>query len=44
MDDLVGTPIYIAPEVIDRNYGKECDVWSLGVIMFSLLSHRTPYA
>ena len=30
----VGTPDYIAPEILQRSgYGKEVDWWSLGVIM-----------
>lgn len=43
MHAVVGTPYYLAPEVCLGKYGKECDVWSLGVTMFFLLSGKQPF-
>ena len=40
---LVGSPYYIAPEVIDRNYNEKCDLWSCGVLMYILLSTKVPF-
>lgn len=43
LNSKVGTPLYVAPEVLKGNYSFECDIWSLGVIMFMLLSGDPPF-
>ncbi|KAJ3098775.1 Cell cycle serine/threonine-protein kinase cdc5/MSD2 [Phlyctochytrium planicorne] len=42
---ICGTPNYIAPEVLfDKNgHSYEVDMWSLGVIMYTLLIGRPPF-
>ena len=39
----IGTVYYMAPEVIKGSYGKECDLWSCGVILYLLLSGYYPF-
>jgi len=42
---LVGTPAYMAPEVISQNkYSEKGDVYSFGVVLCELYSGKAPYA
>lgn len=38
-----GTIYYMAPEVFDNHYNKQCDVWSLGVTLFQMVTGRLPF-
>ena len=44
LNEYVGTPLYIAPEIINnKKYNEKCDLWSCGVIMYIMLSGQPPF-
>lgn len=44
MVQAVGTPIYMAPEVItNHGYSQQCDIWSIGIVLYTLLSGKAPF-
>ena len=38
-----GTPVFMAPEVIMQDYSHKADVWSVGILMYHMLTGRFPF-
>jgi calcium-dependent protein kinase len=43
VDDIVGTPYYLAPENLSHKYCFTSDVWGLGVMAYNLLCGKMPF-
>lgn len=44
METFVGTPYYMAPEVvIKRSFNEKADLWSLGIILFEMIAGTVPF-
>ncbi|KAA0201534.1 hypothetical protein HAZT_HAZT005426 [Hyalella azteca] len=44
LESIKGTPLYMAPELIEQQpYDQKADLWSLGCILFELLTGTPPF-
>lgn len=41
---ILGTPQYMAPELYDEHYGPSVDIYSFGLCLLEMCTHRTPYS
>ena len=41
--EKVGTPLFVAPEVLEGSYNEKCDIWSLGILFYILFVEKKPF-
>lgn len=40
----LGTPFYMSPEILmERAYSAKCDIWSMGIVFYEMLTGRVPF-
>lgn len=45
MDEVLGSPLYMAPEIVKKlKYDAKVDIWSLGIMAYIILSGRPPFS
>lgn len=43
MHTILGTPYYVAPEVLKGDYDEKCDIWSIGALTYLMLTGEPPF-
>jgi serine/threonine protein kinase len=43
LTERIGTMTYMAPEVLKGWYGQEADIWSLGCLLYFLITHTDAF-
>ncbi|GLJ42547.1 hypothetical protein SUGI_0882070 [Cryptomeria japonica] len=44
-ETMCGSPLYMAPEImLEQKYDAKADLWSVGTILFQLVTGRTPFS
>ncbi|KAM3146326.1 hypothetical protein pb186bvf_001671 [Paramecium bursaria] len=44
LQDIVGSPIYMAPQLLDNQpYSAKCDIWSIGIVAFQMVYGCFPW-
>lgn len=43
LNEVLGTPYYMAPELFSGKYNEKCDLWSIGVMMYYSICLNYPF-